>query len=169
MYMNCWKSNTPPDTFLVQGFYAHKISILSESKKVAGAIMFVSRKSSIAFEPCKNYFTIHSFPSFNLAVVWRLAFTQSRRNTTPWLQSLTKRRSSRALALVYEWQLLRSLSSNNIIQQIWNVGSVICDIIIAVCMTYYVRFPLLPEEELILFSDHFGSFRDMILPSNEPR
>ena len=23
----------------------------------------------------------------------------------------------------------------------WNIGSVICDIIIAVCMTYYVGFP----------------------------
>ena len=36
------------DTFIVQGFYAHKISILAESKKVAAAIMFVSRKSSTA-------------------------------------------------------------------------------------------------------------------------
>ena len=34
------------DTFIVQGFYAHKISILAESKKVAAAIMVVSRKGS---------------------------------------------------------------------------------------------------------------------------
>jgi len=30
------------DTFIVQGFYAHRISILSNSKKVAGAIVAVS-------------------------------------------------------------------------------------------------------------------------------
>ena len=39
------------------------------------------------------------------------------------------------------------------VPQIWNVGSVICDIIIAVWMTYYVRFaknPSLSEEKIIL-------------------
>jgi len=39
---------------------------------------------------------------------------------------------------------LCSQLSNNMIPQIWNVGSVICDIIIAVCMTYYVRFRNFP-------------------------
>ena len=30
--------------------------------------------------------------------------------------------------------------SNEITPQIWNIGSVLCDTIIAVCMTYYVGF-----------------------------
>jgi len=41
-------------------------------------------------------------------------------------------------------QLCSQLISNNIIPQIWNVGSVICDIMIAVYMTYYVRFQSSP-------------------------
>ena len=30
---------------------------------------------------------------------------------------------------------------NDITSQMWNVGGVLCDLIIAVCMTYYVGFP----------------------------
>ena len=31
--------------------------------------------------------------------------------------------------------------SNSNSPQMWNVGSVLCDLIIAICMTYYVGFP----------------------------
>jgi hypothetical protein len=36
---------------------------------------------------------------------------------------------------------VRSQLYNDITSQIWNVGGVVCDLIIAVCMTYYVGFP----------------------------
>ena len=44
----------------------------------------------------------------------------------------------------------------------WNIGSVLCDIIIAVCMTYYVsfqNFSLLPLEsdQIILLTIEMGS------------
>jgi hypothetical protein len=40
-----------PDTFLVQGYYAHRIRIMGQSNKLAGAIFFVShRKSLIVFK-----------------------------------------------------------------------------------------------------------------------
>jgi hypothetical protein len=52
----------------------------------------------------------------------------------------------------------------------WNIGSVLCDIIIAVCMTYYVGFLTLtsPVSEEKFFV-HNGSFHDVILPSNRPK
>ena len=34
------------DTFFVQGFYAHRISVLAQSKKVAGAILIVSSRNN---------------------------------------------------------------------------------------------------------------------------
>ena len=40
-----------PVTFFVQVFYAYRISILARSKKVAGAIIAVGRKSCIPFKP----------------------------------------------------------------------------------------------------------------------
>jgi len=36
---------------------------------------------------------------------------------------------------------VRSQLYNDITSQVWNVGGVVCDLIIAVCMTYYVGFP----------------------------
>jgi len=51
----------------------------------------------------------------------------------------------------------------------WIVGSVLCDIIIAVCMTYYVgflNFSLLSWEHSNLVV-HYGSFLDMIQPLSE--
>jgi hypothetical protein len=40
-----------PDTFFVQGFYAYRISILAQTKRVAGAIVAVSRlKHSTGFK-----------------------------------------------------------------------------------------------------------------------
>jgi len=35
---------------------------------------------------------------------------------------------------------VRSQLYNDITSQIWNVGGVVCDLIIAICMTYYVGF-----------------------------
>jgi len=44
-------SEIPPGTFFVQGFYAHRIHILAQSKKLAGAIIAVSfRKRSTIFK-----------------------------------------------------------------------------------------------------------------------
>ena len=58
---------------------------------------------------------------------------------------------------------------NYITSQIWNVGSVLCDIIIAVCMTYYVGFGHLSflSSENIKFHAFYGSFHDMIPPSRK--
>ena len=47
------------------------------------------------------------------------------------------------------------------------MGSALCDIIIAVCMTYYVGFthflPLALEQNQISFTVHDGSFRDIMM------
>ena len=55
----------------------------------------------------------------------------------------------------------------------WNVGSVLCDIIIAVSMTYYVGFRNLSllalESNKISYLAHNSSFRDMIVPSSRPK
>ena len=55
----------------------------------------------------------------------------------------------------------------------WIVGSILCDVIIAVCMTYYVGLPtflpLFLENYQISFLASYGSSRDMILPSNKPK
>jgi len=59
--------------------------------------------------------------------------------------------------------------SNDISPQIWTIGSSLCDIIIAICMTYYVSFSHFPPLLELLFPDHDGSFRDMILPSRKPK
>jgi hypothetical protein len=55
----------------------------------------------------------------------------------------------------------------------WIIGSVLCDIIIAVCMTYYVGFRnffLMALESIqISYLIYEGSFPDMILPSKRQK
>ena len=50
----------------------------------------------------------------------------------------------RANASIGVWTTISQVRSqlyNDITSQIWNVGGVVCDLIIAVCMTYYVGLP----------------------------
>jgi hypothetical protein len=55
--------------------------------------------------------------------------------------------------------------SNDITSQIWLVGSALGDIMIPICMTYYVGFSnLILESDQLMILVHSGSFRDMIPP-----
>ena len=80
---------------------------------------------------------LHSSLSFNLAAVWRPGFMRSKRNITPCLPHPQTWPS-----MAYEQITSQSLFPKwHITFQVWNVGSTLCDIIIAVCMTYYVSLP----------------------------
>ena len=58
--------------------------------------------------------------------------------------------------------------SNDITLQAWIVASVLCDIMIAMCMTYYVGFSnFILESEQITILVHYDSFRDAIPPSKK--
>ncbi|KIM49805.1 hypothetical protein M413DRAFT_21943 [Hebeloma cylindrosporum] len=105
---------TTIDTFFVQGFYAHRISILAQSKKVAGVILILSLIQlggglAVGVQAQRNkYYSVLNSPEI---VVFA-----------------------------------------NISVGIWTVGSALCDIIIAVCMTYHLsRYePTVKETRIIL-------------------
>ena len=63
-------------------------------------------------------------------------------------------------------QVFSQLFNNNTLQ-IWTVGSALCDVIIAVCMTYYVSFIHFPPscltEKSISSPVHDGSCREAII------
>ncbi|KIM49804.1 hypothetical protein M413DRAFT_21942 [Hebeloma cylindrosporum] len=91
---------TAIDTFFVQGYYAHRIRILAQSRKVAAAIIalsFIQLGGGIAVGVIAEQEKFYT--SLNTPKMLVLAGTSTG---------------------------------------IWNVGSVLCDIIIAVCMTYYL-------------------------------
>ena len=72
LYM-AWVANiliSHRDTFIVQGFYAHKISILAESKKVAAAIMVVSRKKFYCIQDLNTVKNTSPYTAF-LHSTWR--------------------------------------------------------------------------------------------------
>ncbi|KIM36681.1 hypothetical protein M413DRAFT_31517 [Hebeloma cylindrosporum] len=89
------------DTFIVQGFYAHRISILAKANKVAGAIIALS------------------LIQLGGGIVVGVHTVQKK-----YYSSLT---APKYLVFQGIW-----------VGQIWIVGSVLCDIVIAVCMTYYL-------------------------------
>lgn len=91
---------TAIDTFFVQGFYAHRIRILSRSKKVMGMIIVLS--------------LIQLGGGIALGVQGKQKRSYSLLNTP-------------------EMKVPKDTTIG-----IWNVGGVLCDIIIAVCMTYYL-------------------------------
>jgi len=87
---------TAIDTFIVQGFYAHRISILSDSKKVAGAIV------ALSFIQLGGGVAVGVYAEKN-----------------------------KLYSLLFTPKILVSTG-------LWNVGSVLCDLIIAICMIYYL-------------------------------
>lgn len=91
---------TAIDTFIVQGFYAHRISILARANKVAGAII-------------------------------ALSLIQLGGGIVVGVHTVQKKYYSSLTAPKY-------LVFQGIWVGIWIVGSVLCDIVIAVCMTYYL-------------------------------
>jgi hypothetical protein len=60
------------ETTVVHAFYAHRISVLAQSKKVMGAIIVVSDQTFPLHLRSQEYFknccTVHSSPSLNLGV-----------------------------------------------------------------------------------------------------
>ena len=104
--------------------------------------------------------TVHSYPSFNLMVGY---WSGTKCSRTTWLTHLHWW-SERTRALAYG-QLPRKFvpNYNDITSQIWHVGGVLCDLIIAVCMSYYVgfsHFSLLSLGLSDLFPYPPGSFRN---------
>ena len=162
------------DTFIVQGFYAQKISILAESKKVAGAIMFVS---------CKRPTASKIWILQKILCHTQLSFIQLGGGIAVGVYAEQKKYYS-LVAITHKTAFLQGTSigvratasqvysqvPNNNIPQIWNVGSVLCDIIIAVCMTYYVDFPKpfpILREQLNLISWQLSRYDTTIKQTKE--
>ena len=163
------------ETTIVQGFYVHRLSVLAQSKKVVGAIIVVSGQTVLLHLRSQEYSkiccTVYSSLSFNLGAGSQLGSKGSGRNIIPCLWHLDWW-SPVLRALAYE-PPLRFIPHylNDITLQIWNVGGVLCDIIIAVCMTYYVcfmHFSLLSSEGNQI-SFLFDSFRNAIPLSKLPK
>ena len=130
------------DTFIVQVFYAHKISILGKSKKVAGAIIFVSFTAS-KIRTLKEIFrcTQLSFVQLLGGIAVGVYAEQKKYYSLVDITHKTAFVQGTSIGVRKATFQVCSQIFNNITPQIWNVGSVLCDIIIAVCMTYYVGFP----------------------------
>ncbi|KIM49810.1 hypothetical protein M413DRAFT_21947 [Hebeloma cylindrosporum] len=109
-------SNVHRGTFFVQGYYAHRISILGQSKKVAGTIIALSFIQLGGGIPVG----VHSQQKKYLQTTDMLA-----------LQAVSLGVRTTPLQIC-------SRISVNTTSQLWLIGSVLCDIIIAVCMIYYL-------------------------------
>jgi len=136
------------DTFFVQGFYAHRISILARSKKVASAIIAVKSSKGFCRRPrseCREilYGAQLSFIQLGGGIAVGVYAEEKKIYTlldTP--QMLVLEGASTGVRTTTSARVFSFIYYNNITPQIWNVGSVLCDIITAVCMTYYMGFPI---------------------------
>ena len=133
----------------------HRISFLARSKKVLGAIIIVSSQTVLLHLNTPKKFAL---------------YTALLDSTWGW-DSCWGRTAADKILLVaqntwkgdphrYErWRTNHFTGSflypNDITLQIWNVGGVLCDIIIAVCMTYYV---CLPHSSLLSLEGNHISF-----------
>ena len=133
-------------TFFVQGFDAHQISVLAKSKKVAGVIITVSRRKS--FYCIQNLNTIKkilhgaklSFIQLGGGIAVGVYKEQKKYYSLLKTHEMLDRRAT-GLVVRTTLQVCSQLFLNdNHPPQMWNVGSVLCDIIIAICMTHYVSF-----------------------------
>ena len=167
--MSGWRLISHQATFSAQGFYAHRIHILARSKKVAGVIIAVRSLLHLKSEYCKNF--ARYIALFHSTWRWDSSWGWCRDEET---SHLVRGRQIAGHPMECHWGIDNHAGLFPIIWchhlQMWTVGGALCDIIIAVCMTYYVGFRNFPPERnqiSYLFCD--GSFRDMILPSKRPK
>jgi len=135
------------ETTIVQGFYVHRISALARSKKVVGAIILVSGQIVLLYHTQDLKNTPNIFAPYTALLHstwgWDSGWGPSAANEI--LHPGTRNGDP----LLYDRWCTNHLAGslpcpNDITLQIWNVGGVLCDIIIAVCMTYYVCFLISP-------------------------
>jgi len=162
--MSSWRLISHQGPFFVQGFYAHRIHILAQSKKVAGVIIAVSFRKRIRSEHCKIFarYTalFHSTWRWDSNWGWYgaeeiLQVARDRQTDDPRLEYHCSM-DNHAI-------LFPNISFRHHLQM-WNIGSILCDIIIAICMTYYVGFltsvpPVSEEKSNLIFCSRWQLWR----------